>query len=411
MSSVVVVLGLALAACSSGNASPGGSSASTGSATSPAAAATAAATGTPLRLGFLCDCGSSIAALNGEQFGKLGIDAWANWVNAHGGVSGHPVQLFTEDTNSDPARAVSQAQAMVQNDHVIAFVGNATGNTDSALAQYIDQAKIPVIGGADGSDTTWITAPYFFKVGTTINAILYGGLQVPNLLYHAKTAATIYCVESPICAAIVPTMKEISSQLGMTMPYIAGISSTAASYTAQCVAMQKDGVQTAYFAAPAARVATSCASIGYTTLHIVLPSGSMNTAAISEPALTGSTGPQEDMPYAYHGPAAATFWAAMNQYAFSKVQNPQGQPSHMIASWVSGLVLAQAISMLPDPANPTSAGITTALRSFHGFTAGGLAPPLSWSNPTNHPINCYFVESLENGKLTAPEGLKTYCAP
>jgi branched-chain amino acid transport system substrate-binding protein len=408
---VLAVLGLALAACSSGNASPGGSSAATGSATSPAAAATTAATGTPLRLGFLCDCGSSIAALNGEQFGKLGIGAWADWVNAHGGVSGHPVQLFTGDTNSDPAKAVSLAQNMVQNDHVIAFVGNATGTTDSALAQYLDKAKIPVIGGADGSDTTWITAPYFFKVGTTIDAVLYGGLQVPQVLYKAKTAAVIYCVESPICAAIVPTMKKISSSLGMSMPYIQGVSSTAPNYTAQCVAMQKDGVQTVYIAADSSRIATSCHSVGFTSLHIVLPAGAMNTVAIGEPDLTGSAGPQEDMPYAYHGPAAATFWAAMNQYAFSKVSSPQGQPSHMVASWVSGLVLAKAVSLLPDPANPTSAGIVTALRSFRGYTAGGMAPPLSWSNPTDHSIKCYFVEGLENGKLTAPAGLKTYCSP
>src|ERR1700728_4510721 len=53
---------------------------------------------------------------NFTNAGKPAIEAWADWVNAHGGVNGHPIKLIVKDNMNDEAQAVSDVQQLVQQD-------------------------------------------------------------------------------------------------------------------------------------------------------------------------------------------------------------------------------------------------------------------------------------------------------
>src|ERR1700731_3354544 len=48
---------------------------------------------------------------------KEAIQAWADSVNAAGGINGHPVSLFIKDDGGNVSTSVSEAKELVQQDH------------------------------------------------------------------------------------------------------------------------------------------------------------------------------------------------------------------------------------------------------------------------------------------------------
>jgi branched-chain amino acid transport system substrate-binding protein len=51
------------------------------------------------------------------------INAYFTCVNANGGVNGHPVKLFVEYDQTNPAQVAAAAKQLIQTDHVIGIVG------------------------------------------------------------------------------------------------------------------------------------------------------------------------------------------------------------------------------------------------------------------------------------------------
>ena len=123
-----VIAAIAAAGCSSGGSSSSGSSAS--AAPSSAAVNTSQcgtkpgvkATGTPIPLGAI--------ATNqpGTSFTDIPNMAAAYFacVNANGGINGHPIKLYIETEQTNPAQIAADAKQLVQTDHVVGIVGNTS---------------------------------------------------------------------------------------------------------------------------------------------------------------------------------------------------------------------------------------------------------------------------------------------
>ena len=119
---------IAAAGCSSSGSSSSGSSAS--AAPSSAAVNTSQcgtkpgvkATGTPIPLGAI--------ATNqpGTSFTDIPNMAAAYFacVNANGGINGHPIKLYIETEQTNPAQIAADAKQLVQTDHVVGIVGNTS---------------------------------------------------------------------------------------------------------------------------------------------------------------------------------------------------------------------------------------------------------------------------------------------
>src|ERR1700730_7374625 len=114
------------AATSTTSATPGTSTASA----APAAVNTSqcgtkpgqAATGTPIALGAI--------ATNQPGTSFTDIPNMANTyfacVNANGGINGHPIKLYIETEQTNPATIAADAKQLVQTDHVVGIVGNTS---------------------------------------------------------------------------------------------------------------------------------------------------------------------------------------------------------------------------------------------------------------------------------------------
>lgn len=111
------------AASSATSASAGAStSASTASSTSTSSCGPKAgvkATGTPINIGTIDTKQPGTDFSDGPNM----IIAYYNCVNANGGVNGHPVKLFVQYDQTQPAQIAAAAKQLIQTDHVVGIVG------------------------------------------------------------------------------------------------------------------------------------------------------------------------------------------------------------------------------------------------------------------------------------------------
>ena len=196
--------GAATAGSAGGTASRGASSAAgTGSggavaSTSAAQAVSAASKGSTINLGNVGTYSGVIGAVFSGAQQTIGV--WQAYVNAHGGLNGHPVHVYIEDDGGDPSTSESDIEQEVTQDHVIAFVGNLVPLTVSGGLSYLQQQNIPVIGG-DASSAPWWQSPVLFPQGGS-------DLGDYQAVFTIKAAAArgyskmgiMYCVEDPTCS-------------------------------------------------------------------------------------------------------------------------------------------------------------------------------------------------------------------
>ena len=87
----------------------------------PTEATTAVADGQPLKIGTTLPLSGAAAAI-GSAF-SAGEQAYIGKVNAAGGVAGHQIQLVTKDDGYDPTKTVPAFTALVEQEKVLATVG------------------------------------------------------------------------------------------------------------------------------------------------------------------------------------------------------------------------------------------------------------------------------------------------
>src|SRR5690349_9122395 len=132
----VIAVAAVLAGCGSSSSStssaPGASGGSTSSSSSSSSASTSSsdtsscgpkagvkATGTPINIGTIDTKQPGTDFSDGPNM----ITAYYNCVNANGGVNGHPVKLFVEYDQTQPAQIAAAAKKLIQTDHVVGIVG------------------------------------------------------------------------------------------------------------------------------------------------------------------------------------------------------------------------------------------------------------------------------------------------
>ena len=65
------------------------------------------------------------------------------WVNAAGGIQGHPLKVIVEDTKSDEGQAVLVVRKLLEKDKVVAIVGPSTTGESMAVVPIMEKAETP----------------------------------------------------------------------------------------------------------------------------------------------------------------------------------------------------------------------------------------------------------------------------
>jgi branched-chain amino acid transport system substrate-binding protein len=398
-----LVLAATAVACSS-------SSKSTSSPTSSGTAAPSAAPkGAPIKVGLICSCSGAPGFSDFDVPAADAFRAWANSVNASGGINGHPVQVMYQDDASNPGTAVTAGQTLVS-DHVVAIT--MTSNLAQAWGPAVEQASIPVVG-AYSIQAPFGQSPDFYPTGqtndTTPHAVIAVGKQA-----GATKFANLYCAESPVCAQSTSLFETAGKQLGVPDVYNASVSATAPNYTAQCVAAKQAGANAMFIGDASAvddRIASDCASQGYNPIYLTEGAG-FGLNQTKSPAISKNLWSQyANLPFYANTPAVQAFNTAMDKYYPGVRENDNVFTEVAIQAWASGLVLEDAIKGggLTPTGNPTAAEITKGLESLNNDTAQGLSPPLTFAAGKAHNIDCWFTARVQNGTPSVENGGKTNC--
>lgn len=362
--------------------------------------------GTPLVVGVV-GTGSGPQASSSNQYETVG-PAWADWVNANGGINGHPVKVITEDDQGSSATALSQVETLIDNDKVVAIVV-ASDNEVSAFDGVAIAKGVPLVSGAANA-TDWLTKVGMFPTPTGVVDGLADQVAVAAKFGGSKKLANLYCAEIAACQQANPIMQGVAKQAGVGFTSLA-VSSTAPSYTAQCIQLQQEKVDYAvmsFTASAAIKFVQNCQAQGYNPTWGTSEQ-SIDNQFLSLPNFTAFSAGYAFPSTADAAPVAA-FRDAMGKYA----SNGNWREGTGSFTWDGLQAVAAALkTAAPAGTTPTAAQVAAALYGLKGSTLGGLLPnPIAWvqGKPAGFTYGpCYFVEEVKGGKLLAPDGLTPQC--
>jgi branched-chain amino acid transport system substrate-binding protein len=399
---------LVIAGCSSSSSSTTSTASPSTAASTSAPAATgsssAAATGSPITVGIICDCTGAFAGVLTD--GAKVYQAWANTVNAAGGINGHPVKIDLVDDQSNPGNSLTDVENLVNQDHVAALLDET--DLDETWASFAKTHNVPVIG-ANITEAPFYTNSDFYAEGSTEDALFPGVIDAAKGA-GATSIGLLYCAEAVQCQEGVAPMKELSTSMGLPLKYDGEISATAPNYTAQCVAAQQAGVTSLFIAdisAVAAKVAQDCSQQGYHPVYVDIDPQFPATPGLKDDLV----GPVDDLPFYASSPVNTVMNAAINKY-YPGLESDINYTMAGANAWQSGLLLEAAAKAggLTASATPTSAELITGLTSLKGETLNGTAPGLTYAAGKANPIDCWFTYQLKNGVFSLPNGTKQTCA-
>jgi branched-chain amino acid transport system substrate-binding protein len=378
--------------------------------TAPAHAAPNAPSGAPLVLGNVATYSAPNQAGAFPAPGKPAIVAWVKWVNAHGGVNGHPVKLIQKDNRNDQAQAVSLVKELVEQDHVAAFVSNQDGSLNAGYADYLKEKGIPVLGGAIFTLEPWVSNPMFFPQGLTAIPDITALIDIAKKAGYKKLGS-LACSEAPQCAAANSLVKSLTNKGGLSYEYGGLVSSTAPDYTANCLAAKQAGADMLLLLVATAdegnKIADDCARQNYKPGWI-LPGEAVGPGYLQSSAFNNAFNAAGVQPWFSTDPSMKDFNAAMKKYAKINFKTTE-EPLNAVDAWVSGLMLQKAVELSGATGLPTTSDIVAGLAKFNNETLGGMAGGLTFTNPANKDQGCYFTIKIKNKKFTLPDGAKPSC--
>ena len=393
------VMLLTATACSSA----GGSSA-TSSASAGAASGAAASDGSTIPIGIIGSYSGSQASSTGGV--PMVAQAWADTVNAAGGLDGHKIQLFVKDDAGDPATGIQDANVLVQQDKVVAIVGDAS-NVDSAWAPIAEKAGVPVVGGLSLNET-FLTNPDFFASGTNIIALQYG--LVATAKKFGGSIDLLYCAEAATCKEGATLTAAIAKTDGVSVPMQAPVSSTAPDYTAVCQEVKSSGAKTYDIldaGVLALRIATACEQQGVTA-RLVQVDSQITQSFNGSAAVNNTYAVKIDAPWFDSStPATKAYQVAIAKYAPSLGQENGPEANYQ---WVAGQLFDAAVKA-SGSSTVTAASVKQGLYALKDATLGGLTQPLTFTKGQTPMFNCWFTMAVIGEKFALPNGLTTECAP
>jgi ABC-type branched-chain amino acid transport systems, periplasmic component len=183
--------------------------------TSNTAASGGSAAGGTIKIGGLAPLTGNvsvygIATNNGA---KMAVDA----ANKAGGVLGKQIQYIAYDEKGDATEAVNAYNKLVQNDQVVALVGDVTSTPTLAVAQAAVKDNLPMISATATAAGVTTTGPNVFRACVTdpFQGELMASYSAKKL--GAKTAAILYNMADDYSLGVAEAYKKAATDAGISI--------------------------------------------------------------------------------------------------------------------------------------------------------------------------------------------------
>ena len=145
---------------------------------------------------------------------KNGIDMALEKINQAGGLLGKKVVVIVEDDQGKPEEAAMAVKKLINQDKVIAILGEVASSRSKAGAPICQQAKIPMISPASTDPSVTEIGDYIFRIcfidpfqGTVMAKFCWNTLKV-------KTAAILTDVKNDYSVGLADFFKRTFEELG-----------------------------------------------------------------------------------------------------------------------------------------------------------------------------------------------------
>jgi ABC-type branched-subunit amino acid transport system substrate-binding protein len=368
-----LISAFALSACGSSSSSSGASSAAatTSSAASPSASTSASApSGSPIVTYTFTDVNTQ-----GPQYKNIEETArvYSSWVNAHGGIAGHPLDEKFCDAMGTPTGATACARKAVA-DHAVAVVGSFTFTGDAILPT-LTAAHIAYFGNCCAIAASEFTSTNSFPLG---NQPLYA----VGLVSRAKKdgCKNIVGVIIQGAEAFEPLMNNAAKALGISIRKYVSLPATAKDYSSQVAEATSGGADCLVMVVSETPYVAWNAAFTQSGSHARMygPQGNLDSVSIKgfEAATNGDViaGMYPDLSL----PQWSDYRAALKQYNADPKQDYNSLGG--MGTWTAYMGFAQVVKTMTGPI--TSQSFQTAAATAK-VTLPGMIPPVDFSQPWN----------------------------
>jgi len=357
----------------------------------------------------LCSFGNASGVL-GAVSGPAPVAnaAWASWINAKGGLGGHPVRMIIADDGGAAANAQSIAQKCVEQEHAVAIFNEYTfGELDGALP-YLKSKGVPVIGSIGAAISSDHSSMVFNPLNGADIGQAWGFINTILAQTDHRKAAILYCQEAATCAQQMTSFSHFLPYKGLSMVYKAQVSLVQPDYTAQLLQARNAGADVVVLlldSASVGRVARNAAQQNYSPVF----SGTYNLgiqATLDQGSIVNGLILASRTPAYSTSPLLADYREAMARYQPGKVMGDVGA-----GAFVFGKLLEKYAPGALNKQTVTAADMIALLRSVHGEKLGGLLPGVTFPLGDDRTMTnrCISPIQVQGGKFVQHGGF--VCAP
>jgi len=164
-------------------ANPGASGAPNGGATDVGVSATS------IKVGHICICSGPVGGV-GDDLSWAG-QATMKWYNDNGGINGRKLDVLVRDDQWDGTKGMNAVRDLVEREGVFGFSASQTVPTNDLMGPYVDQKKVPNVGG-DGWGEAQYGHAWQFPTGNSATVDGYVLADYATKTQGAKTASIFY---------------------------------------------------------------------------------------------------------------------------------------------------------------------------------------------------------------------------
>ncbi len=107
-----------------------------------------------------------------------------HYVNAHGGVNGHPLKLVSLDSGANPSTDATNALQLITADHAIAITGLVIDSNCPVVAKITDAHQVPLLCSTGSESLT--ADPFVFSLTPLLQSQVRPDIQLAKRLVHGK---------------------------------------------------------------------------------------------------------------------------------------------------------------------------------------------------------------------------------
>ena len=345
-------------------------------------------------IGHLADLTGPTSAV-GKPYAD-GVQAYADWINAHGGINGKKVRLLRSDYGYKIPEALNLYKKFKTVDRVLAIQGWGTGDTE-ALTKMVAKDKIPYFSASYSAHLTDPKkSPYNFFIAADYTTQLRAGLKyiMDNWKEKRKPKLAFIYPDHPYGKAPIPGGKKYAEELGFEIVGEENVGLRAIEATTQLLNLKKNEPDFAWIGGTTPSTAVilkDAKKLGMKTKFLINIWGNdENLIKLAGDAANGALGLQAAAVYGDDVPGMKTIL---------EVTKGEHQMTHFIRGWVSMMVMCEGLKRADDAGDLTGPGLKKALETLRDFDTGGLTAPITYTSTDHRPNMSAKIYEYQNGKM------------